>query len=168
MEDVMSAPWRRATWILVTVLLLPALVLADGGGGGGGGGGDGAAAKREDPDYAAGVRAIEAKQYAKAIPLLETAVQRSPRDADAWNWLAYATRLNGDPAKSIALYEKALAIDPRHLGAHEYIGEAYLALNNLPKAREHLARLNRLCLLSCEQYRDLKRAIETYERKAKS
>ena len=163
----MTAPWRRAAWTLLTVLLLPALVLADGGGGGGGGG-DGAPIKREDPDYSAGVRAIEAKQYAQAIPLLQRVVAKEASNADAWNWLAYATRLNGDPAKSIPLYEKALAIDPRHLGAHEYIGEAYLALNNLPKAKEHLARLNRLCTLSCEQYRDLKKAIEVYERKAKS
>ena len=162
----MTAPWRRTAWILVTVLLLPTLVLADGGGGGGGG--DPAAPpKREDPDYTAGVKAIEAKQYAKAIPLLESSVQRTPDDADAWNWLAYATRLNGDPAKSIPLYEKALAIDPKHLGAHEYIGEAYLALNNLPKAKEHLARLDRLCFLSCEQYRDLRKAIQAYEKKAK-
>jgi len=72
----MTRPWHRAAWILVTVLLLPALVLADGGGGGGG---DPTAPKRvEDPDYSAGVKAIEAKQYAKAIPLLESAVQRSP------------------------------------------------------------------------------------------
>ena len=165
MEAVMTPPWHRAAWILVTILLLPALVLADGGGGGGG---DPTAPKRvEDPDYSAGVKAIEAKQYAKAIPLLESAVQRSPGDADAWNWLAYATRLNGDPAKSIPLYEKALAIDPKHLGAHEYIGEAYLVLNDLPKAKEHLARLDRLCVLSCEQYRDLNKAIQAYEKKAK-
>jgi tetratricopeptide (TPR) repeat protein len=166
MEAAMTAPWRRTAWILVTVLLFPALVLADGGGGGGG---DPAAAppKREDPDYTAGVKAIEAKQYAKAIPLLESSVQRTPNDADAWNWLAYATRLNGDPAKAIPLYEKALALDPKHLGAHEYMGEAYLALNNLPKAKEHLAQLDRLCLLSCEQYRDLKKAIQAYEKKAK-
>src|SRR5262245_20122740 len=158
MEVLMTAPWRRAAWILVTVLLLPVLVLADGGGGGGG---DPAAPKREeDPNYTAGVKAIEAKQYAKAIPLLESSVKRTPGDADSWNWLAYATRLNGDPAKSIPLYEKALAIDPKHLGAHEYIGEAYLALNDLPKAKEHLAQLNRLCILSCEQYRDLKKAIQ--------
>jgi len=84
----------------------------------------------------------------------------------AWE-RACLRRLNGDPAKSIPLYEKALAIDPKHLGAHEYIGEAYLVLNDLPKAKEHLARLDRLCALSCEQYRDLKKAIQAYEKKAK-
>jgi len=160
----MTAPWRRIAWIFVAVLLLPGLVLADGGGGGGGGGGDGATTKKQAPEYTAGVQAIESKDFARAVTLLEVAVQRTPDDADAWNWLAYATRRSGEPAKSIPLYQKALALDARHLGAHEYIGEAYLALDNLPKAKEHLARLNRLCLFSCEQYRDLKKAVESYEK----
>jgi tetratricopeptide (TPR) repeat protein len=164
----MTTPARRAAWILIALLLLPAPVLADGGGGGGGGGGgDGApAARAKDPVYTSAIQAIEARQYARAIPLLENVVAREGDNADAWNWLAYATRLNGDPAKSIPLYHKALALDARHLGAHEYIGEAYLALNDLPKAREHLARLSRLCLFGCEQYRDLKKAIEAYEKAA--
>lgn len=121
-------------------------------------------AKNQTPEYQAGLQAIESKNFARAISLLEVAVQRVPDDADAWNYLAYATRKNGDAAKAIPLYEKALAIDPRHLGAHEYIGEAYLALDNLPKAKAHLARLNRLCFFGCEQYRDLKKAVEAYEK----
>jgi len=120
--------------------------------------------KKQTAEYTAGVQAIESRQFARAITLLEVAVQRTPDDADAWNWLAYATRGGGDPAKSIPLCQKALALDPRHLGAHEYIGQAYLALDNLPNAKEHLARLNRLCLFSCEQYRDLKKAVESYEK----
>jgi tetratricopeptide (TPR) repeat protein len=160
----MTVPWRRVAHLVALLVVLPAVALADGGGGGGGGGGDSMTAKKEVAEYTAGVQAIESKNFARAISLLEVAVQRTPDDADAWNWLAYATRRNGDAAKSIPLYEKALAIDPRHLGAHEYIGEAYLALDNLPKAREHLKRLDRLCLFSCEQYRDLKKAVETYEK----
>ena len=120
--------------------------------------------KPKDPAYTAAVQAIDAKDFARAIPLLENVVARDAGDADAWNWLAYATRRNGDPAKSIPLYQKALALDPRHLGAHEYIGEAYLALNDLPKAKEHLSRLSRLCIFGCEEYRDLKKAVEAYEK----
>ena len=163
----MTMPWRRAVWLFVALLVLPTPVLAAGGGGGGGGGGgdEQTAKKQKNPEYAAGVEAVEAKQYARAVTLLEVAVQRTPDDADAWNQLAYATRKNGDPAKSIPLYEKALALDPKHVGAHEYIGEAYLALDNLTKAREHLAKLNRICFFSCEEYRDLKKAVEAYEKR---
>ena len=51
-------------------------------------------------------------------------------------------RKNGDPAASIPIYEKALAIDPKHRGAHEYIGEAYLMLGDVAKAKRHLAALD--------------------------
>jgi hypothetical protein len=37
-------------------------------------------------------------------------------------------------------------------------------LGNLPKAEEHLAALERICLLPCEQYNGLRRAIEKYRR----
>jgi tetratricopeptide (TPR) repeat protein len=79
----------------------------------------------------------------------------------------YATRRNGDPAASLPLYEKALAIDPKHRGAHEYIGEAYLMLGNVAKAKEHLARLDSLCFMPCSEYRDLKKAVERYEKTGK-
>jgi tetratricopeptide (TPR) repeat protein len=152
---------------VVSLLLLataPALARAAGGGGGGGGGPVAAPARPEDPDYTAGVRAIKAGQYTEAIALLERVVARDGANADALNWLAYAVRRSGDPARSIPIYQRALAVDPRHRGAHEYIGEAYLALGDLARAKEHLARLDRLCVLPCSEYRDLKRAIEAYEK----
>ena len=144
---------------------------ADGGGGGGGGGGDDPmpqpASKPIDPDYTAAVRAIKLDKFAEAIPLLQRVVGRDPGDADAFNWLAYATRRNGDPAASIPIYQKALAIDPKHRGAHEYIGEAYLMLGNVAKAKEHLKRLDSLCFLPCSEYTDLKKAVERYEKTGK-
>ena len=117
-----------------------------------------------DPDQTAAVKAIKAGDFPTAIRLLEGVVARNGKDADAYNWLAYAMRRNGNPAGSIPIYEKALALNPKHRGAHEYIGEAYLALDNLPKAKEHLAQLNSLCFFPCEEYSDLKRAVETYEK----
>lgn len=60
-------------------------------------------------------------------------------------------------------YEEALRINPKHRAAHEYTGEAYLIVNDLPKAKQHLAALDRLCFLPCEEYRDLKKAVAAYE-----
>jgi tetratricopeptide (TPR) repeat protein len=157
---------------LLGLLLLGLLVAsvspaaAAGGGGGNGGAGSGASAsgKVEDPQYTAGVKAIKAKEYAKAIPLFEGVVSRDGNNADAYNWLAYAIRKNGDPKAALPHYQKALAIDPKHRGAHEYIGEAYLMLDDLPKAKEHLRALDSLCFLPCGEYRDLKKAVEAYEK----
>ena len=120
-----------------------------------------------DPAYGEAVKAIQAGQFATAIPLLEGVVARDERNADAFNWLGYAVRKNGDPARAIPIYQKALAIDPKHKGAHEYIGEAYLMVGDLASAKQHLARLDSLCFFSCEEYRDLKKAIESFERTGK-
>ena len=122
--------------------------------------------RTKDPAYTQAVQAIEAGQFKTAIPLLEGVVARDDRNADAYNWLGYAVRKDGDPARAIPIYQKALALDPKHRGAHEYIGEAYLMVNDLASAKQHLARLDALCFFSCEEYRDLKKAIESFERKS--
>jgi len=165
----MTMTWRRGVILAVVVMLLLGTGLADHAraDGGGGGGGDERAnlprGKPIDPDYTAAVTAIKVSKFAEAIPLLRRVVSRDAGNADAFNWLAYATRRTGDPAASLPLYQKALAIDPKHRGAHEYIGEAYLMLGNVAKAKEHLARLDSLCFLPCSEYTDLKKAVEQYE-----
>lgn len=123
-------------------------------------------AVQEDPAYVDGVAAVKRGNYAAAIPLFEAVIAKDDKNANAYNWLAYSTRQNGDAAKAIPIYQKALAIDPKHRGAHEYIGEAYLVLGDLPKAKEHLAMLDKLCFLPCEEYSDLKKAVRDYESSA--
>jgi tetratricopeptide (TPR) repeat protein len=161
----MSLRLLTSTLILLALLALAPLSVSADGGGGGGGGGDslGAAARPEDPEYRTAVKAIDAGDYPRAIALLENVVKRDGQNADAYNWLAYATRQSGEVTKAIPLYEKALGIDPKHRGAHEYIGEAYLILGDLPRAKQHLARLDSLCFFPCSQYRDLKKAVQAYE-----
>ena len=132
-------------------------------GGGGGGGGTEAAAPPADPQYTEAVAAIKAHQYAKAIPLLTAYVARVPDDANAENYLGYASRKTGDLPAAFTHYNRALELNPKHRGVHEYIGEAYLMTGNLAKAEEHLKVLDRLCVLTCEEYRDLKAAIASYK-----
>jgi ABC-type uncharacterized transport system substrate-binding protein len=43
---------------------------------------------------------------------------------------------------------------------------AYLMANNLSKAEEHLAALQRICLIPCEEYEDLKKAVADYRARA--
>jgi DNA-binding SARP family transcriptional activator len=62
-------------------------------------------------------------------------------------------------------YNAALEIDPKHRQAHEYLGEAYLMVGNVAKAREHLAQLDKLCFFPCSEHADLKKAIADYETK---
>lgn len=117
-----------------------------------------------DPDYAQAQKAIEKKDWPEAIRLLEKAAARQPSSADVENLLGYAERNRGNLQSAFAHYEKALRLDPKHRGAHEYAGEAHLLAGNLAKAKEHLAALDKLCRFSCEEYRDLKKAVARYER----
>lgn len=122
------------------------------------------ASKPADPAYGQAKAMIEQqKNYAGAIPLLQGVVQRDPRNANAFNLLGYATRASGDPQGSLQYYTQALAIDPRHLGAHEYLGEAYLMLDRPAEADKMLARLDSLCVFGCAEHRQLKAAIANYK-----
>ena len=118
-----------------------------------------------DPDLAAARDRVAASDWAGAAAVMEKAVARDPRNADYHNLLAYAIRKgpNPDMDRVFKHYTEALRLDPKHRGAHEYIGEAYLMVGNVAKAKEHLASLDKLCFFSCEEYRDLKKAIERHE-----
>jgi len=107
---------------------------------------------------------IERKDWVGAASALADYVKANPGSADGHNLFGYSLRHLKKYDESLAAYREALRIDPRHKGAHEYIGMAYVEMKNLDKAREHLAALNKICFLSCEEYRDLKKAIETASR----
>jgi Flp pilus assembly protein TadD len=119
-----------------------------------------------DPDFAAGKSAIAAKDWSAAITALSSAALRDTRNADIQNYLGYAYRQSGRLQPAFEHYARALQLNPRHRGAHEYMGEAYLLVNNVAKAEEHLAALERICLIPCEEYEDLKKAVADYRRRA--
>ena len=157
----------RTSLILAVASLafgLSGAALAAGGGGGGGSSEPAASSsKPADPSFAQAKALIEAKRYKEAMPLLQQAVAKDPKNADAYNLMGYATRKSGDANGSLQYYNQALAIDPKHLGANEYIGEAYLQLDRPAEAQQHLARLDTLCTFGCTEYRMLKAAIADYK-----
>lgn len=60
-------------------------------------------------------------------------------------------------------YDAALRIDPKHRGALEYSGERYLMEGDVAKAGQRLAQLDKACLFGCEEYADLKRAVQQFK-----
>ena len=113
-------------------------------------------------DYAAGQAAVEAGDYEAAVEHLMKAVAAEPDSADAYNLLGYTHRkLQNFPA-AFASYKLALEIDPDHARAHQYIGEAYLETDNLEMAEQHLRALDLICLFGCDDFEDLKEAVELY------
>jgi TPR repeat len=119
-----------------------------------------------DPDFAAGKRAIVAGEWNEAITALTSAGLRDARNADIQNYLGYAYRRLGQLDPAMQHYQQALALNPRHRSAHEHLGEAHLVQGDLAKAKEHLAALERICLIPCDEYDDLVRAIAKYNKVA--
>jgi Flp pilus assembly protein TadD len=120
-------------------------------------------AAERDADYAAGKKALEAKDWAEAVRRFAIAARRDPDSADLQNYLGYSHRnlKQFDPA--FAHYKRSIELDPRHRGAHEYIGEAYLMTGDLPGAERHLKALREICLLPCDELADLERAVKEYK-----
>jgi tetratricopeptide (TPR) repeat protein len=119
-----------------------------------------------DPDFAAGKRAIVAGDWNEAIKALTSAGLRDDRNADIQNYLGYAYRRLRQFDPAMRHYRQALALNPRHRSAHEHLGEAYLVQGDLTKAEEHLTALERICLIPCDEYDDLRRAIVKYKKLA--
>jgi len=127
---------------------------------------------REEPGDALMGKAREAvkrQDWAGAANLLKEAVAVNPGSADTHNLYAYSLRKSANPDMNLVFkhYNEALKIDPKHRGAHEYIGEAYLMVGNVAKAKEHLATLDKLCFFACSEHADLKKAIAAHEAKSK-
>jgi Flp pilus assembly protein TadD len=119
-------------------------------------------------DWLAGKAAVEAKDWKTAADRLAKAAAAEPKNADIQNWLGFSQRKLGNLDAAFAAYNEALRLNPSHKAAHEYIGEAYLISGKLDKAEQHLADLQRLCTpIPCEEYKDLKRAVDDYKKAKK-
>jgi len=144
--------------------LLSCLPLATGAAGGGGGGSE-PPKPYVDPVVEKANAEMDKGNWAGAQAMLRDALASNPGKADYHNLYAYSIRKGPNPDMSLVFkhYNEALRIDPRHRGAHEYLGEAYLMVGNLEKAKEHLATLDNLCFLPCSEYTQLKKAVAGYE-----
>ncbi len=118
-----------------------------------------------DDDYAAGKRAVDNRDWAEAARLFKRAEMRYPDHADLQNILGFSYRNLKQYDLAFKHYKRAIEIDPRHRGAHEYIGETYLMTGDLAGAERHLVALKEICLLPCEESKDLERAIAEYRRR---
>jgi len=122
-----------------------------------------------DPEIVAYERATARNDWAQAAVVARAALVRTPGSAEYHNRYAFALRKGPNPNMDLVFthYREALRLAPEHRGAHEYIGEAYVMVGDMPKAKQHLAALDHICFFGCDAYDDLKAAVEAYEAKAK-
>jgi tetratricopeptide (TPR) repeat protein len=118
-----------------------------------------------DTQYAKAKTLVEKRDYKSAVPVLDQIVAKDSRNADALNLLGYSYRKLGDLQKALTYYNRALAIEPGHLGANEYLGELYLEMKDVAKAQQRLEVLAKACN-KCEEYEDLEQAIKAFKAKS--
>lgn len=157
--------------MLVTVLLLAspgALAVLSGS--------DWEVKASRDPDLTAATEAIRDERWHEAIESLDRFVARRPWDDDAQTLLGYAYRKLGEFQRSLDHYERALALNPYHLGAMEYMGEAFVEMGRPKNAREILDRIEATCrrsfgdahwLEECHEWQELAERLRAPQRDAK-
>jgi tetratricopeptide (TPR) repeat protein len=150
--------------LIIALLAFPVAVFAAGDPGGGN-----MPTASADPVLQQVGEATSRKDWAAANAILRDALAKAPENADYHNLFAYTMRKGANPNMDLVFkhYNEALRINPKHRAAHEYVGEAYLMVGDLGKAKEHLGQLDKLCFFPCEEFTDLKKAVADYEVKHK-
>ena len=129
--------------------------------GGGSNGGGGSTSATVSAVTLADARAhIKRQRWKQAIGVLKQIIADDPGNADALNLMGYSLRKSGDYKSAQGFYLKALKIKPGHRDANEYLGELYVEIGQLAKARQRLQALEDICGTGCEQYQELKQSID--------
>ena len=96
------------------------------------------------------------KNYKKAKNLLIKSNDKIPNKPDTLNYLGFTTRKLGDFEGGEKYYLEGLAIDPKHIGINEYLGELYVV------TKRHNLAVERLQVLkdcNCKEYKQLEKII---------
>jgi cytochrome c-type biogenesis protein CcmH/NrfG len=109
-------------------------------------------------DFSEGKKAIDEKRWDAAIEHFNKVVAKNAKNADAHNFLGLAYRWQNRLDDSLKAYRTALTLDPKHLGANEYLGQAYLKMGDKALAQAQLARLKELCS-TCKETESLASAL---------
>ena len=100
------------------------------------------------------------KRYEEAIHVLKLAENQD--DPRILNYLGYSHRKLGMVEKGLTYYSAALKEDPDYTLVMEYMGEAFLQLNQVDKAREQLAEIEKRCGKDCREYTMLETEINRH------
>lgn len=157
----------KYTYSTITIVLIAGLVLSFGNVMAAGSSSTSSSTPSVSPEFKAGKKAVKEGDFKSALAHLNKANEKNPRNADIHNLLGYSYRKLGDTDRAFEHYHIALQIKPKHRGANEYLGELYLETDQLAKAEERLEVLDQACFWGCEEYDELKEAIEKYKEKKK-
>ncbi len=110
--------------------------------------------------YLAGRALAKAGRYDEAINILTMASDKT--DARILNYLGYSHRKAGRVVVGLGYYQEALLNNPDYTLVREYMGEAYLMLGQVDKAREQLGEIAKRCGTGCAEYLQLSQNIDAH------
>ena len=115
-------------------------------------------------DYADGKSKNAEKKLKRSLDRGTRATELDTTYYEAYNLVGYASRKLGKYDDALAAYQRCLRLKPDYAPAREYLGEAYVELKQLDKAKEQLAYLERLN--ATDDATTLRTAIEAAEKTA--
>ncbi len=109
-------------------------------------------------DLVAGKTQNAGKRLRRARERAARAVDLDSTFYEAWNLVGYSARKTGDYPSAFAAYERCLRLKPDYAPAREYVGEAYVEVGDLVRAREQLRWLEKLG--AAQDAKELQAAID--------
>ena len=98
------------------------------------------------------------KLYSQAFKKLSKALKKDKNNPDILNFMGFTSRKVGNFSEAEDYYLRGLAINPKHNGINEYLGELYVQTNRIDKANERLEVLKNC---NCKEYGELELIIKT-------
>ncbi len=98
-----------------------------------------------DKELEAGMRAMQAEDYGRAITNFTRIIQLQPNFAEAWNKRATAHYLRGEYRASLADINETLAREPRHFGALWGQADILQQVGFTRRALNSIRRLSGIC-----------------------
>ena len=160
------------TVILFVILSLSQVFAAGGGGDSSSSSGSSISISSSESNYKSAVNLIKRagklevkdkkeraeKLYSQAFKKLSKALKTDKNNPDILNYMGFTSRKVGNFSEAEDYYLKGLAIDPKHNGINEYLGELYVQTDRIDKAKERLEVLKNC---NCEEYGELELIIKT-------
>ena len=98
-----------------------------------------------DKELEAGMRAMQAEDYTRAITYFTQIIQLQPAFAEAWNKRATTYYLRGEYRASLADINETLAREPRHFGALWGQANILQQLGFMRQALNSVCKLSAIC-----------------------
>jgi len=109
-----------------------------------------------ETQYFASVALINNGEYQAAFNDLTLTAAAAGPHPDITTYQGYTQRKLGNYDVAKSYYALALAVDPNHKGANEYLGELYVETGEIEKAKKQLAKLEEICSFGCIEENELR------------